>query len=127
MEKIPYLKDLKAGSDGAAEFFLMDDPMKSGQWLFIQHATMENETTAFTRLRIGQGKDEFDVHWWEEWVGPGVDILYWAEELFFVPEGHRVITRWDGTTAGDRLAAYLDGYTTPKVLSREVFKDPKRP
>ncbi len=126
MEKIPYIKDLKAVSDGAAIFYLMDNPMKSGQWLFIQHATMENETTAFTRLRIGQGKDESDIHWWEEWVGPGVDTLYWAEELFFVPEGHRVITAWYGTTEDDILQAYLDGYTTPKVLSRAVFKPPRR-
>ena len=124
MEKIPYLKPLKAVSDGAAIFYLMDNPMPSGTWLFIQHAAMENETTAFTRLRIGQGTDASHIHWWEEEPNPALGVLYWAEELFFVPEGHRVITRWDGTTAGDRLAAYLDGYTTPKVQSREVFRRP---
>ena len=125
MEKIPYVKDLRGVSNGAAQFFILDNPMQAGQWLFIQHATMEDETNNFTGLRIGQGTEETHVHWWEEAPNPVLGVLYWAETLFYVPEGNRVIIRWDGTTAGDLLRAYLDGYTVPKKQSRKVFGRPK--
>ena len=122
MEKIPYVREMMVLSTGAAEIFMLDNPMITGQWLFIQHDTMEDETNNFTGVLIGQGRDATSVHWWEEEANPVLGVLYWAENMFYVPEGHRVIIRWDGTTAGDTLRAYLDGYTSPKVLSKTVFR-----
>ena len=46
--------------------------------------------------------------------------------MHFVPEGQRVIFRFDGTTVGDELFVEVEGYTTPKVLSREPFRSRRR-
>ena len=127
MEKIPYTRSIPAISDGAAQFFVMDGPMKSGHWLFIQNLACEDETNAPTQIRVGRGKDQHDVHWWECEPNPAAGVAYHTEkELLFVPEGERVIARFDGTVAGDILALYVDGYLTPKVLSREVFRHRER-
>lgn len=125
MEKIPYIKDLKAVSDGAALFYVQDDPIKSGTWLFVQLITVENETTNFDNIRVGQGTDDSDVHWWEDRPVPAAGVLYEFEPLFFVPDGHRVIVRFDGTTAGDRLRVWINGYTSEKVISGRPFRHRK--
>lgn len=116
MEKIPYYKPLRAVSDGAAFYYLLDNPMGFSTWLFVQHMAVEDETTNFDNIRVGRGKDEHDPFWWEDRPVPAAGVLYEFEELFFVPPGECVIIRFDGTTAGDRLRAWIDGYTTKKVL-----------
>ena len=127
MEKIPYLRSLRAVSDDAVTFFMVTEPVPSSMWLFIQHTSEENRTTNFDAVRIGRGKDVNDPHWWEEHVTCLVDVLYWQDKiLHFVPEGERVIFRFDGTTVGDRLFVEVEGYTTPKVESREPFRSRKR-
>ena len=123
MEKIPYLRSLTAVSDGAANFFMVTEPIPSSMWLFLQHTSEEDRTTNFDAVRVGYGTDELNPHWWEEHVTCLVNVLYWMDkELHFVPEGHRVIFRFDGTTAGDRLFCEVEGYTVEKVLSREPFR-----
>jgi len=117
MEKIPYVKHLKAISNGDALFYVQDDPMKSGTWLFVQLLTVEDETTNFDNIRIGRGTSYLDPFWWEDRPVPAAGVLYEFEPLFFVPEGHRVIVRFDGTTEGDLLNVWINGYTTEKVIS----------
>ena len=126
MEKIPYVKHLRAVSDGAALFYILDDPMKSGTWLFVQLITVEDETTNFDNIRIGRGRDEADVFWWEDTPVPAAGVLYDFEPLFFVPEMERVIVRFDGTTAGDRLNVWINGYTTGKVITGRPDRTRKR-
>ena len=123
MEKIPYTRTLKKISIAAAQEFLMDQVVKAGQWLFVQNLACEDETSAPTQIRVGRGTDESEVHWWECEPNPALGVVYHTEkDLLFVPEGNRVITRFDGTVAGDQLRAYIDGYLTPKIPSRQVFK-----
>ena len=117
MEKIPYLKHLHAISDDATLYYVLDDPIRSSTWLFVQHMTVEDETTNFDNIRVGQGKDQYDIHKWEDRPVPAAGVLYDFEELFFVPEGHRVIVAFYGTTVGDRLNVWIDGYTTEKVIT----------
>jgi len=126
MEKIPYIRHLKAVSDGTAIIYILDNPIPSGMWLAVQHITVEDETTNFDLIRVGQGKDEFNVHWWEDAPVPAAGVLYEFEELFFVPELNRVIVRVDGTTAADRLNVWIDGYTWEKVLPGRQFRHRKR-
>ena len=125
MEKIPYVRTLRAVSDGAAFFYLMSDPMPSGMWLFLQHVAVEDETTNFNNIRIGQGTDPTHVHWWEDRPVPAAGVLYEFWPLFFVPEGSRVIIRLDATTVGDMLRAYLDGYESEKTLPSRPFRHRK--
>jgi len=127
MEKIPYLRSLKAVSDGAAEFFMFTEPIPSGMWLFVQSTVEENRTTNFDAVRVGRGKSYLDPHWWEEHVTCLVDVLYWQDkELHFVREGERVIFRFDGTTVGDELFCEVEGYTIEKVISARPFRPRKR-
>ena len=127
MEKIPYTRTLKKISGGAAQEFLLGSVVKSGHWLFVQNGACEDETSAPTQIRIGRGKDEAEVHWWECEPNPALGVLYHTEkDLLFVPEGNRVVARFDGTVAGDQLRVYIDGYLTPKVLSRQVFRRRER-
>lgn len=121
MEKIPYSRTVRAVSTGAAQFFLMDERIKSGHWLFIQNLAVEDETTAPSKIRVGRGTDERNVHYWEEEPAPALGVLFTTvKPLHQVPEGNRVIVRFDGTVAGDRLAAFIDGYLTPKVEAQAV-------
>ena len=127
MEKIPYTRSLEAVSDGAAQFFMFTEPIPSGMWLFVQHASEENRTTSFGAVRVGRGTDTTDPHWWEEHVTCLVNVLYWQDkELHFVPEGERVIFRFDGTTAGDRLHCEVEGYVVEKVEGTRPFRHRKR-
>ena len=127
MEKIPYLKSLKAVSDDAVNFFIVTEPVPSSTWLFIQHTSEENRSTNFDAVRIGRGKDVSEPHWWEEHVTCLVDVLYWQDQVMhFVPEGECVIFRFDGTTVGDEIFIEVEGYTTPKVLSRAPFRPHQR-
>jgi len=127
MEKIPYLRSLKAVSDDAVTFFIFTEPVPSSTWLFVQHTSEENRSTNFDAVRIGRGKNIIEPHWWEEHVTCLVDVLYWQDQVMhFVPEGERVIFRFDGTTLGDELFVEVEGCTTPKVLSREPFRSRKR-
>ena len=123
MEKIPYTRTIKKPCDDIVSCYLLGQVVKSGQWLFIQNLAAEDETTAPTQIRVGRGRDESEVHWWECEPNPAAGVLYHTEKtLLFVPEMERVIARFDGATLEDILAVYVDGYLTPKVLSRKVFK-----
>ena len=117
MEKIPYSKPLRAVSTGAALFYVLDNPMGSSTWLFVQHIAVEDVTTFFNNIRVGRGKDQYDVFWWEDRPVPAAGVVYNFEVRFFVPPGERVIVRFDGTVAGDRLRVWIDGYTTEKVIT----------
>ena len=127
MEKIPYTRSLKGRSDGAAIFYLMTRPIPSSTWLFVQHTVEEDEDNAFDSLRVGYGEQVANFRPWEEHVTCAAATLYWQhKEIHYVPEMNRVIFAFYGTTAGDRLNALVEGYTTPKVLSREAFRPRNR-
>ncbi len=123
MEKIPYLRSLRAVSDDAVNFFMVTDPMPSSMWLFVQNTSEENRDNNFDAVRVGRGRDVNNPHWWEEHVTCLANVLYWQDkELHFVNEGERVIFRFDGTTVGDRLFVEVEGYLVEKVKSRAPFK-----
>jgi len=123
VEVDPYKQDLKALCDNAVQFFVLDNPIPSGLILWLQHTSEENRDTDFDAVRIGRGTDEHDVHWWESHETCLTGVIYWMDKpVFFVPEGQRVIFRFDGATVGDHLFCTVDGYLLPKMLSREVMR-----
>jgi len=127
MEKIPYLRSLKAACDNAVQFFMVTEPLPSSTWLFVQNTVEENRDTNFDAVRVGRGTDVLNPHWWEEHVTCLVNVLYWQDkELHFVREGERVIFRFDGCTVGDMLYCEVEGYTVEKVESRAPFRHRKR-
>ncbi len=125
MEKIPYSKSIKAVSNGDALIYVQDNPMDSNTWLFVQHIAVEDIDTNFDNIRIGRGKDEFDVFWWEDRPVPAAGVIYNFDEMFFVPPMERVIVRFDTTTDLDNLRVWIDGYTTEKIITGRPFKPQK--
>lgn len=123
VELAPYKQDIKGLCDDATEYFIMDNPIPSGLILWVQHTSEENRDNDFDAVRIGRGKDESEVHWWESHEDCEADIIYWMDKpIFFVPEGKRVIFRFDGATVGDHIFCTIDGYLLPKRLSQDVMK-----
>lgn len=123
IELIPYTKDLKALSDNAVNYFMQSPIIPSGMILWLQHTSEEDRDSDFDAVRIGRGTDEYDVHWWESHEDCLTGVVYWMDKpVFFVPEGQRVIFRFDGTTVGDHLYCTVDGYLLPKMLSRDVMR-----
>lgn len=123
VELAPYKQDLNKQVDNAVQFFVLDNPIPSGLILWLQHTSEENRDNDFDAVRIGRGTDENDVHWWESHEDCTVDVIYWMDKpIFFVPEGQRVIFRFDGATVGDHVFCTIDGYLLPKRLSRDVMK-----
>lgn len=79
-------------------------------WLWcVQHTTVENETTAYTSLRLliaGQGED---VQLVEE-LGPQADTLYWHDDPIYLGERQQLIARCAGCTSGDVLKLHVTGW-----------------
>ena len=118
-EKIPYTQTIPAVSDGKAVFYVRDNRVNMGTWLFLQHigARNRNADGTVTKIRVGRGRDQVITHLFEEEAGPTPDVFYHTEKTYFVPEGERLIAEFYGTGAGDMLEVHADGYTTPKVES----------
>ena len=127
MEKIPYTKSLVGLCDSAVQFFILDDPIKSGSMLFVQHISVENRTSGADAVRFGRGKDQHEPHWWEEQLVLVVNVVRWTEkELHIVPDGQRVILRVDGATVGDMIHVEIEGYLTAKIEGGAPFRHRKR-
>ena len=127
MEKIPYSKFLRGISDDAVVFYLQTEPVPSSTWLMVQHTVEENETSEFTSLRVGYGENVANVRWWEEHLVGVAGVLYWQDkEVHFVPEMNRVIFGFWGTTEEDVINCLVEGYMSPKILSRAPFRPRKR-
>ena len=127
MEKIPYLRSLRAVCNNAVNFFMVTEPLPSSTRLFVQNTVEEDRTTNFAAVRVGRGKDITDPHWWEEHVTCLVNVLYWQDQpLHLVEEGERVIFRFDGCTLGDQLFCEVEGYTIEKLLGTRAFKPKAR-
>jgi len=81
----------------------------NGERWFIQRAAVENETSAFTRVRLGRrrgGRDRF--HRSEEGLSAG-EVLT-DPHLVVLDPGDRYIARFVGTSSGDRLRLTLEGF-----------------
>ncbi len=127
MEKIPYLRSLLVECDDAATFFIMDNPIRSGSYLFVQSISVEDETSGADAVRFGRGTDENEPHWWEEQRTVAVGTIRWVEkELHIVPEGQRVILRVDGAEVDDLIRVEIEGYLTGKVRGAKPFESRKR-
>ena len=119
--KIPYTRELKLISDGAAAVHVYDHPVRSGLWLFLQHVGARDLDNAPTKIIVARGVKDVVSHLFEEEPAPAADVLYHTEKTYFIPEGQNLIVIFEGTVEGDHLEVYLDGYLTPKVEAGRVF------
>lgn len=109
VKKYPYVKVLRAVSDGRTDFYVDDEPVPAGRKIIITHWAAINKNHGFTKLtflRKGHGYD----HEFTAWGSPAADTLYWTNWEYHFTEGEVISTRFTGTTSGDELIVYLDGY-----------------
>lgn len=110
-KKVEYKKEIKEASDGSTDVDIELNEVPLGYKRTIQHIAAEDETTAFTELRIGY-KNRFDrYHWWGGQKTPQAGTLYWMDESKVLQELDVLVIRFTGTTNLDALAAYIDGFT----------------
>lgn len=104
-----YQTSLTAKSAGAAFDDLNDDRVAPRSFLVVTHVSVENETTAYTNLRVGVDQ-RGSIRFHEEEKNPAADEIYWTRSRFFVPEGAYLKVRCVGCTASDILKVNIQGY-----------------
>lgn len=103
-----YRESILKKSGGATYDELETPPLKSNQLLIADHISVEDETTAYTNLRIGIKAGAVFTPLEEE-KSPAAAEVYWSKsELKFV-EHERVCCRLTGCTSGDVLRATIQG------------------
>jgi len=105
----PYVKRLTATSDGSTNYDVDDTPVPAGKKIVITHWAAKDSTSAFTALKLGVKRAGY-FHELEEEKNPNADTLYWTKSEFHFTEGEVISTRFVGTTSGDKLVVFLDGY-----------------
>lgn len=94
-------------ADGSND--LQTDRVPSGFLSCIQHVAVENETTAYTDLRVMKARPGREFLLEEEDL-PQAATLYWMADDFYLTEGQYVLVRLTGCTAGDKLRVYITGW-----------------
>jgi len=102
-KKHPFdLKLAKVANAGSNDLAM--DAVEDGRLYCVQHVAIENETSAFTDLRIlkaGVGAELL----LEEQDSPQAATLYWSTAAVYLTEGQYLVARFSGCTASDRLKA----------------------
>jgi len=104
----PLFISLRKASANATDEYLLSRPVERGQQWRVELVSCEDETTAFTYLRIGIRRGGIDA-WLEEEKTPSAGTRYWMNDPFWLAEGERLVVRFNGTTLGDKLAVDVKG------------------
>jgi len=103
-----YREILRRVSGSAAYIDLETPPLKAGEYLEVSHISVEDQTTAYTNLRIGiKSVGEFIPV--EEEKVPAAGEVYWSKNPMVFYEHERVCCRLTGCTSGDVLQAVIMG------------------
>jgi hypothetical protein len=103
-----YIDDVIESGGGGAFDDLESAPVPDKYVLEVRHASIENQTNAYTRLLIGIKKGrKFIQHEAEEVLV--ADQIYWTRSRIHVPEGYTFCARLYGCTAADKLVMTIDG------------------
>ena len=83
--------------------------VEPGTLLEVRHVSVENRTTAYTRLVIGVA-DGLSFFQKEEEDSPAANNLYWTKSKFLVPAGKKLRARLTGCTPSDNLHLTYEGF-----------------
>lgn len=87
---------------------LESPPVPTGCILEITHVSIENKTTAYTRLTVGRvDGNQFDEI--EEEDSPSAADIFWTRSRILIPAGGRLRARLTGCTAADVLIMNYEG------------------
>ena len=83
--------------------------VEPGTLLEVRHVSVENRTTAYTRLVIGVA-DGLSFFQKEEQDSPAANNLYWTPNKFLIPAGKKLRARLTGCQAGDKIYMTYEGF-----------------
>jgi len=84
-------------------------PLLEREFLQVARIAVEEEGTAPTEIRLfitGHGYD----HPVAEETSPAADTLYWVRWPTYLVAGEKLVARFYGATADDKLVMYLEGW-----------------
>lgn len=108
MNRSLLLQDAGKASGGAANEDLELGRVPEGEEWELTHIAVEDETTAFTSVRLGVRRGVAFIPL-EEHVGGVAGELYTANRPFYLQAGNILVARFVGTTSGDLLRLYANG------------------
>lgn len=85
-------------------------PVKPGWTRVLNHVTVENSVTAFTKVRIGLRNGGVD-YYLDELANPSADELIAGKTLILLGEGDYFFAEFTGTTTGDDLVMVAIGWS----------------
>ena len=83
--------------------------VEPGTILEVRHVAVENRTTAYTRLVIGDA-DGLSFFQKEEEDSPSANDIYWTKSKFLIPAGKKLRARLTGCASGDDLRLFYEGF-----------------
>ena len=104
-----YLKHLTRIGVNTTQEDIDDEKVPNDYRLRVDHISVENQTTGYTRLVIGI-TDGHAFHEFVEEDAPAVDDIYWHDRPFYVPEGWKIRARLMAITASDVIQVYINGF-----------------
>jgi len=96
-------------SNNATTFNIDDAPVEHGHMQALTRIVVENETSEYDQLRVGVVSGEV-FYPLEEEKAPVDDQLYTLHEDIFLSEGEILRCELKGTTVGDRINLYVEGF-----------------
>jgi hypothetical protein len=103
-----YLRNLTKIGVNTTQEDIDDDRVDNDYRLRVNHLSVENQTTAYTRLVVGVVVGH-TFHQLVEEDAPAAGDVYWHDRPFYVPEGCKVRVRLMGITAADVIQVYING------------------
>lgn len=103
-------RTLRFVSTGAAIEYIKDKPVKSGNVEMISSVAVENLTSGFTKFRLGSF-DGVNFQPSQEQQNPAAGMLYFTSDPIYLSELESLCIELYGCTAGDEIAAYVDGFS----------------
>lgn len=104
-----YRRKTDKRSDGSATFRLKLDPVDRKTLRVLTHVTVENQTTAYTKCRLGIQSGAVD-HYLDELQTIAADELAVSRSDIILGEGDRFFAELTGTTSGDDLIMSCIGW-----------------
>ena len=112
MTKEIFKHRVQAVSDGSATIDIVLKKFPTARQGCMKYITVEDETTAFTRVQIGI-RNVDQVHWLVDMVSPLAGYKYWISDEVPLEAGEEVIARFTGTTSADILTLTGRGWMWP--------------
>lgn len=106
-----YRNTIHKSSDGSAQIRLELDRVKSKRRRVLTHVTVENETTAYTKVRLAIKRTN-RTHYLDELATPGAAELAVSRSEIILEELDQFFALLSGTTSGDVLRLTAIGWET---------------